>query len=81
VARLSKDPVTRLSQPVLRCANKEYLLVSFISLLDGNRLHELDVDFEEVQDWAELANKIGVPPCNVPGLTWENVVSERKIEL
>jgi len=75
------DPILKETKPVLKCANKDYLMVSFISLLDGTRLHELSVDIDGITDWVAFANTVGVPPCNVPGLTWEKIVRETKEEL
>jgi len=65
----SKSEVT--TGPILKCAGKTYTIPAFLAQIEGSKVHELDVDFDHVEDWATLANKLKIPPCNNE-LKWEN---------
>jgi len=84
INKFSKDPAS-YNNVNLKCAKKDYPLISFLSLLDGTLLNNginADIDsIRGVEDWVALANTLKVPPCNVPGLVWEKNVKEVKEEL
>jgi len=78
--KLSSHPQTHSTTPIMKCGDKEYLLLNFVPLIDGNTLHQLE-DIENIQDWVNWANTVGVSPCNGKDQKWEKVVAETKDEL
>jgi len=71
----SKSEIT--TGPILKCAGRTYTLPAFLGQIEGAKVHELNVDFDHVEDWATLANTLKIPPCN-EDLKWENFVKDAK---
>jgi len=52
------------TDPILKCAGKEYTLVAFISLLGGSTIRDANIDIDSIEDWVSLANELKIRPCN-----------------